>query len=122
MIILVLSLFILWTLLTPVSSHLERKSFKRWESNWRRDGTCHYNESGIRTVAPSGNNWEVIEQVSGDRDVLPLGEDHSRGAGCICSPRVDIVGPYLVVVHNSFDNREIVEEAIRIINEEARNG
>jgi hypothetical protein len=81
-------------------------------------GPClHGREWGeTREVAISGNNWEVIQSDSGDVDVLPLREDHSRGAGCICGPRVDIEGANLIVIHNSFDNREIVEEAVRIMN------
>lgn len=79
--------------------------------------SCHYGELDLtRKVFPSGYSWEVIRQDTGDIDVLPLGEDHGRGPGCSCNPRVDVEGGYLVTVHNSFDHREIVEEAINIMN------
>lgn len=58
-----------------------------------------------------------------DRHVYPLDEEHlhivsgpTSGVDCPCKPRVEVVGSDLVVVHNSFDHREIVEEAIEIMN------
>lgn len=41
------------------------------------------------------------------------------GTDCPCEPEVHIAGgATLVIVHNSFDHREIVEEAVRIMNGE----
>jgi hypothetical protein len=90
------------------------------ERRFRRDLECNQGrESDRREVSPSSYYWQVVESETGDRDVLPLGEEHDRGALCSCEPRVDIVGAVLVVIHNSFDHREIVEEAIRAMNGEA---
>lgn len=108
-------LFIVWVFFGPLARFLDRRDFSRWLARWKREG-CSYNDSGTRTVFPSGYSWEVREQDNGDRDILPLGEDHGRGPGCSCNPRVDVEGGYLVTVHNSFDHREIVEEAINIMN------
>jgi hypothetical protein len=62
--------------------------------------------------------WECMQDVNGDVDVLPLGEEHERGAECVCKPTVEIVGARLVIVHNAFDHREIVEQAMAILNGE----
>lgn len=40
------------------------------------------------------------------------------GPDCPCKPEIKLYGAHLLVVHNSFDHREIVEEAIRIMNGE----
>lgn len=40
------------------------------------------------------------------------------GTDCPCEPRVELEGENLIVVHNSFDHREIIEEAIRVLNSE----
>jgi hypothetical protein len=56
-----------------------------------------------------------------DRHVYPLNDlqEHiTDGPGCPCNPRIDLVGATLVYIHNSFDHREIAEEAIRILNGE----
>lgn len=47
-----------------------------------------------------------------------LQEHITTGTDCPCNPRVDLEGATLVIIHNSFDHREIVEEAIRILNGE----
>lgn len=52
----------------------------------------------------------------GDIDTLPLGEEHGRGAECTCKPTVKVFGANLMIVHNSFDKREIIEQAIAIMN------
>lgn len=80
--------------------------------------TCNHGRiSELREVYVSGNRWEVKQsEESGDVDILPLGEDHSRGPFCACGPIVTIYGARLVVSHNAFDHREIVEEAVDIMN------
>lgn len=105
-----LSIFFFDRWKTARSEAQERKDFLR-------DGSCHYRESPFREVSnPPGYGWEVIEQESGDRDILPLGEDHARGAGCICKPNITIIGSRIVASHNSFDHREFIEAAIDIMN------
>ena len=61
--------------------------------------------------------WIMVQNDMGDRDVLPIGEEdnHSRGPGCVCDPKVDLVGAYVLTVHNSFDHREIIEQALEIL-------
>ena len=62
--------------------------------------------------------WENHLSNNGDIDVLPTGEEHTIGADCICSPTVEIVGAKLLVIHNSFDKREFIEQAVAIMNGE----
>lgn len=70
-----------------------------------------------REVYTPGYGWGTFPNAkTGDIDVLPLGEEHQRGTGCPCSPRVDVEGARLVISHNAYDHREIVEEAIRVMN------
>jgi hypothetical protein len=66
----------------------------------------------------AGTGWKNVVSNSGDIDVLPVGEDedHVAGAKCICGPRVEIIGARLLTVHNAFDKREFVEQAIAIMN------
>ena len=45
-----------------------------------------------------------------------LQEHITVGVDCPCEPRVEVVGASLVIVHNAFDHREIVEQAIDIMN------
>lgn len=117
MIILALIAFIVWAYFDPIARYLDRRDFARWLARWKREG-CSYNDEGRREVVHSGDNWVLGEDYSGDIHVLPLGEleEHGTDSGCICGPRVDIEGAHLVIVHNSFDHREIVEEAINIMN------
>jgi hypothetical protein len=37
------------------------------------------------------------------------------GVSCPCIPSVTLEGATLIVTHNAFDHREIVEEAMRIL-------
>lgn len=56
---------------------------------------------------------------SGDVHVYPLNDirEHiTDGPGCPCKPRIEIVGAALIYIHNSWDHREIVEQAIDIMN------
>jgi hypothetical protein len=60
--------------------------------------------------------WQTIPQDNGDIDVLPIGEpQHGYGSYCPCEPRVKVVGSNLVIVHNAFDHREILDEAEEIV-------
>lgn len=38
------------------------------------------------------------------------------GVDCPCEPCVEVIGANLLVIHNAFDNREIIEQAIDIMN------
>jgi hypothetical protein len=60
--------------------------------------------------------------MSDDIHVYPVNDSKPHilsGTDCPCKPRVEIEGATLVIIHNSWDNREIIEEAINIMNEEA---
>lgn len=64
---------------------------------------------------PAGYNWQKVTDENGDIDILPLREEHTRDASCKCKPDVQIYGSCVMRVHNSFDHREIIEEARDII-------
>jgi hypothetical protein len=59
--------------------------------------------------------WETVPHESGDIDVLLIGEEHTDGSDCECKPKVTVVGSNLVVTHNAFDHREILDEAEEIV-------
>ena len=63
--------------------------------------------------------------MNSDRHVYPADEEHlhivsgpTSGIDCPCKPRVEVEGGALVVVHNSFNHREIIEQAIDVMNED----
>jgi hypothetical protein len=56
---------------------------------------------------------------AGDIHVFPLDdlqEHMTDGPGCSCDPCIEIEGDTIIYVHNAFDHREIVEQAIDILN------
>jgi hypothetical protein len=64
---------------------------------------------------PPVYNWMVTRDDRGDIHSIPLREDHTLDSSCKCSPRVKVEGSELLIFHNSFDGREIIEEAREII-------
>ena len=42
----------------------------------------------------------------------------TEGTECPCDPTIEVVGAEILVMHNSFDHREIVEQAIAYLNGE----
>lgn len=62
--------------------------------------------------------WQNFTSESGDIDVIPRFEEHTFGSGCKCQPTVEVIGAYLLTIHNAFDKREIIEQAIAIMNED----
>ncbi len=57
-------------------------------------------------------SWEDI-------NILPKNDtkEHTEGTTCECIPKVEVTGFTLLIIHNAFDNREILEEI-----EETRKG
>jgi hypothetical protein len=55
-----------------------------------------------------------------DINVMPLNDlqEHYEHTHCPCNPRVEVIGASLLIVHNSYDHREIAEQ----LNEEVLNG
>ena len=54
-----------------------------------------------------------------DTHVYPLNDlrEHIlEGVDCPCEPTVEVIGASLLIIHNAFDHREIVEQAIAIMN------
>lgn len=60
----------------------------------------------------------------GDVNVYPLDDlqehniDGANGVYCECAPDVEVIGSNLLIIHHSFDHREILEDAIDIMNGE----
>ena len=54
--------------------------------------------------------------------ILPLNDlkEHEETTTCPCGPRVDWSEAEAIVIHRSWDGREYIEDAERIINEESR--
>lgn len=61
---------------------------------------------------PSGLGWEVVE-VDGGAHVVPVKDlqEHKLRASCPCIPQVETTGMngLVLVVHNAFDHREVLE-------------
>ena len=38
-----------------------------------------------------------------------------KGTNCHCKPTIKVVGAVLIIIHNSYDHREIIEQANEII-------
>jgi hypothetical protein len=51
--------------------------------------------------------------------VNELKEHNLTGTDCPCEPTIEVVGANLVIIHNAWDHREIIEQAIDAMNEEA---
>lgn len=52
--------------------------------------------------------------------ILPIDDikEHEESSLCECSPTVEVyTNGNVLIIHNSFDRREVVEDALRIINE-----
>jgi len=68
------------------------------------------------TINPA---WGNVISDNGDIDVIPLIEEHEQGTGkCSCRPAVEVIGSNLLIIHNSFDKCEFIEQAIAIMNGE----
>lgn len=61
--------------------------------------------------------WQNVISETGDIEVMPIEFNHTFGADCSCAPTVELIGANLLVIHNSFDKREFIEQAISIMNE-----
>jgi len=47
--------------------------------------------------------------------ILPTNEDHEDTTSCSCEPEVEYINGNMLVIHNSFDNREVVEKAKEVL-------
>ena len=57
--------------------------------------------------------------MNNDVHVYPLNDLHEHiieGVECLCNPTVEVIGADLLRIHNAFDNREVIEEAVAIMN------
>ena len=54
--------------------------------------------------------------MTNDIHVLPVDDvkPHTETTSCPCNPRVEVIGANLLVVHNAFDHREIMEELLMV--------
>ena len=50
--------------------------------------------------------------------VLPVNDlkHHTENTTCECSPKVEHINGNMVVIHNSYDGREIIEQVNEIVN------
>jgi len=62
-----------------------------------------------------------LEEWQNDTHVYPVddaSEHVLEGTDCPCNPVIEVHGANLLIIHNAWDHREIIEEAIDIMNEE----
>lgn len=90
---------------------------KRQQMRHELDSCQSFLNEGRREVTFKGKlPWHNVQDENGDVDVMPVGEEHTQGKTCSCDPTVKIVSSRLVIIHNAFDHREIIEQAIAIMN------
>jgi len=56
--------------------------------------------------------------ANNDTHVYPvsdLKEHILEGVDCHCNPTVKVVGDALIIIHNAYDHREVIEQANEII-------
>lgn len=71
---------------------------------------------GRRVEAP-GHGWLTLRSLTGDIHILPFGEEEAHTPeACICNPKIALEGATLIVTHNAFDLREIVDQALELLN------
>jgi hypothetical protein len=63
-------------------------------------------------IYPIDHNYTHIFPINDLREHVLVGPD------CPCEPEIKVDGASLIVVHNAYDHREIVEQAIAIMNGE----
>lgn len=82
-------------------------------------GSLEWSE-GIPDIYKTLAAGNIRTFYSGDVNVLPVDDlkPHIESADCECNPTVEVIGASLLIVHNSYDHREIVEQAIDIMNGE----
>lgn len=64
-------------------------------------------------------NWATFEIDEKWLHIIPIWDkkEHEFKETCHCDPRVeDLENDYILVVHNSYDGREALEEAMKILN------
>jgi hypothetical protein len=89
------------------------------QTGFEHDSCAAFQRDGRRLVDVENKKpWQVFKNIeTGDVNVMPVGEEeHDFNPKCRCVPRVDMEGSKLVIVHNAFDHREIVEQAVSILN------
>jgi len=54
-----------------------------------------------------------------DTHVYPLNDLYEHitiGTECPCNPRIEVIGPSLLIIHNAWDNREMFEQIVDFLN------
>lgn len=53
-------------------------------------------------------------------NILPINDlkEHTENSTCECEPKVIIEDGEIIVIHNSYDRREVIEQAIDLMNDE----
>ncbi len=47
-----------------------------------------------------------------DIHVMPVNDkkEHEMSVSCHCKPRIEVEGAALIIIHNAYDHREIIEQ------------
>lgn len=66
----------------------------------------------IQNDEDEGNGWLVFERQNGVVEIVPNNDKYPHtGTTCVCEPTYSSPdGIRLIIIHNAFDFREIVEE------------
>lgn len=65
---------------------------------------------------PEFNGWGVFQDYPDEWHIRPINEpDHLHDKMCHCKPKVETENGIDIVVHNSFDGRELLEEVLEIL-------
>lgn len=63
------------------------------------------------------NAWGLFQTYPTEWHIFPINEVHIQdGTICSCNPQEEMEGSINIVTHNSFDGREALDEAYKILN------
>lgn len=49
------------------------------------------------------------QHIVPQNDIKPHDTSTETGAKCACNPRIQVIGGVLVIIHNTYDDRETLE-------------
>ena len=54
--------------------------------------------------------------------ILPIDdlEEHEESTTCKCEPKIEFIKGEMMIIHNAFDQREILEQVEEILNDKPR--
>lgn len=66
--------------------------------------------------------WQITGGEEMNYHILPTNDikEHTEETTCECEPRIEIVNGDMLIIHNAYDNREIIEKVEEILKNTGR--